>query len=80
MENIINSNFWENLSTYEFSNMDASEHVAILPVAATEQHGPHLPLKLDRWVATSIVEEAAKKSKGLLLAMPSIASCDTLWT
>ena len=49
------------------------ECIPVLPVGTTEQHGPHLPLKIDRWVATSIVEEAAKRSKGLLLAMPSVA-------
>ena len=61
MENIINSNFWENLSTYEFSNMDASEHVAILPVAATEQHGPHLPVSVDSKIVNGLINIISKK-------------------
>ena len=60
MEKIINSNFWENLSTYEFSNMDASEHVAILPVAATEQHGPHLPVSVDSKIVNGLINIISK--------------------
>ena len=61
LDRIININFWENLSTYEFSNMDTSEHVAILPVAATEQHGPHLPVSVDSKIVNGLINIISKK-------------------
>ncbi len=47
--------------------------IPVLPVGTIEQHGPHLPLKIDRWSSTSIVDEAARRSQGRLLAMPPVA-------
>jgi creatinine amidohydrolase len=35
-------------------------HVAVLPVAATEQHGPHLPLDVDARLTAMICEGAAQ--------------------
>ena len=61
MEKIINSNFWENLSTYDFSKMDASKHVAILPIAAIEQHGPHLPVSVDSKIVNGLINIISKK-------------------
>ncbi|MFX1521812.1 MAG: creatininase family protein, partial [Promethearchaeota archaeon] len=34
----------------------------IVPVGSTEQHGPHLSLKLDIFLATEIAKEAAKRA------------------
>src|SRR5574344_2117768 len=43
--------YWAQLSTRDFALAQASglaaRTVAILPVGATEQHGPHLPLCVD---------------------------------
>ena len=39
-------------------------HVAILPTAATEQHGPHLPLDVDTRLTGSICEGAAQAVAG----------------
>ena len=45
------SRFWADLSTRDFANLiqsgEAAQTIAVLPVAATEQHGPHLPLSVD---------------------------------
>ena len=38
---------WAHLKTTDFARLDAARTVAVLPVAATEQHGPHLPLSVD---------------------------------
>lgn len=47
----LKSKFWSDLSTLEFKRIaqheSVSEVVAVLPVAATEQHGPHLPVSVD---------------------------------
>ena len=37
--------------------------VAILPVGATEAHGPHLPLSTDTVIATEMARRGAKKLK-----------------
>jgi len=39
--------FWQDLSTREFAALDPQRTVAVLPVAAIEQHGPHLPVAVD---------------------------------
>ena len=39
--------WWGNFTTKEFENLSADKTVAIIPVAATEQHGPHLPVSTD---------------------------------
>jgi creatinine amidohydrolase len=39
--------FWMTLSTEEFRRRDMRRSIAILPTAAIEQHGPHLPVGVD---------------------------------
>ena len=50
--------FWSDLTTTDFGLLDAARTVAVLPVAATEQHGPHLPLSVDTDLVTGIVAAA----------------------
>jgi creatinine amidohydrolase len=38
---------WQEMTTEEFAALDAARVIAILPVAAIEQHGPHLPVEVD---------------------------------
>lgn len=38
---------WADLCTTDFPTLDPARTVAVLPVAAIEQHGPHLPLSVD---------------------------------
>ena len=52
------SRFWADLATTDFARLDAERTVAVLPVAATEQHGPHLPLSVDADLADGIVAAA----------------------
>ena len=48
--------FWADLSTTDFATLDRSRAIAVLPVAATEQHGPHLPLSVDTNLADGVVQ------------------------
>lgn len=41
------SRYWAHLRSQEFARLDARRALAVLPLAATEQHGPHLPLSVD---------------------------------
>lgn len=50
--------FWSNLTTADFAALDKSRAIAVLPVAATEQHGPHLPLSVDTDIANGVVAAA----------------------
>jgi creatinine amidohydrolase len=56
------SRYWANLSTLDFAALqtsgEAARTIAVLPVAATEQHGPHLPLSVDTVLVDGIVAAA----------------------
>jgi creatinine amidohydrolase len=41
------SRYWSDLTSEAFSRLDRSRLIAVLPVGATEQHGPHLPMSTD---------------------------------
>jgi creatinine amidohydrolase len=42
--------FWAEMSWTDFEARDMARTIAVLPVAATEQHGPHLPLGTDTFI------------------------------
>lgn len=54
--------FWAELTTRDFAQLRASslagQAVAVLPVAAIEQHGPHLPLSVDATLLQGVVDAA----------------------
>lgn len=47
--------YWSQLTTRDFAALDVAATVAVLPLGATEQHGPHLPLGVDTALADGIV-------------------------
>ena len=53
------SHYWSNLTSRQFSQLAASpdiaQLVAVLPVAATEQHGPHLPVSVDTTLVEGVI-------------------------
>jgi creatinine amidohydrolase len=52
------SRFWADLSTRDFAQLDPGGTVAVLPLGATEQHGPHLPLSVDQTLVDGVVAAA----------------------
>ena len=53
------SRYWADWSTRDFARAQANgslaQTIAVLPVAATEQHGPHLPLQVDTALVNGVV-------------------------
>lgn len=56
------SRFWAELSTRDFAEARnwglVAQTVAVLPVAAVEQHGPHLPLSVDATLLQGVMDAA----------------------
>ena len=52
--------FWQDLTTLEFRGLDAERTIAVLPLAAVEQHGPHLPVSTDTEIANGMILETLK--------------------
>ena len=74
------SRFWADLTTQDFARLissgEAAQTIAVLPVAATEQHGPHLPLNVDTVLVDGVVAAAlphlASTTKVLFLPTQAI--------
>ena len=49
---------WAELNTRAFAALDPARTVAVLPLGATEQHGPHLPLSVDTVLVDGVVNAA----------------------
>ncbi len=47
--------WWQDLTSPEFAGLDPEATVAVLPVGAIEQHGPHLPVAVDTCIVDGIV-------------------------
>jgi creatinine amidohydrolase len=48
--------YWGELTSNDFKGLDPEKTIAILPVAATEQHGPHLPVMTDTAIAQGMID------------------------
>ena len=53
--------FWHELSSPAFARLDPERTVAVLPVGAIEQHGPHLPVAVDTCLLDAIVGRALER-------------------
>jgi creatinine amidohydrolase len=52
---------WQEMATTDFAGLDPERAVVVLPVAAIEQHGPHLPLCVDACINQGIVDEVLRR-------------------
>jgi creatinine amidohydrolase len=48
--------FWGELKTTDFAALDPMSTIAVLPVAAIEQHGPHLPVMTDTAIMQGMID------------------------
>jgi creatinine amidohydrolase len=54
--------WWTDFAAREFEGLDPMETIAILPIAAVEQHGPHLPVGTDTQINTGLLEMLAERA------------------
>ncbi len=50
--------FWAEMSWRDFAATDMAKTVAVAPVAAIEQHGPHLPVGTDAFIGEGYLQRA----------------------
>ena len=55
------SGAWGDLTTQDFEGLDPEAVIALLPVGAMEQHGPHLPLDTDSAINRVVVTRTLAK-------------------
>ena len=64
---------YEDLTWAEMNQAVEAGLIPVLPVGTMEQHGPHLPVKMDRWTATEVARAACQQHADRLLFMPPVA-------
>jgi creatinine amidohydrolase len=52
---------WFDLTARDFAGLDREKTIAILPIAATEQHGPHLSVGTDSIIAEGMCGEVIRR-------------------
>src|SRR5271156_3788038 len=50
---------WMEMTWQEIASAETARWIAVLPLAAVEQHGPHLPLGVDTFIAEAYLERVA---------------------
>jgi len=53
---------WADFRAEEFDGLDPEAVIAILPTAAIEQHGPHLPVGTDTLIAEGMLDELRRQA------------------
>jgi creatinine amidohydrolase len=77
---VLKSHWWWDLTTQDFAALDPECVVAILPVGAIEQHGPHLPVRVDAAINAGIIARAVEmmpaECPALVLPMMPVGKSD----
>jgi creatinine amidohydrolase len=76
----LKSHWWWDLTTRDFADLNAEEVIAVLPVGAVEQHGPHLPVRVDAAINAGIMARAVElmppECMALVLPMTPVGKSD----
>jgi creatinine amidohydrolase len=70
---------WLDLTTEDFRTRDMSRAIAVLPVAAIEQHGPHLPVVVDSLLCGAVARRGAERAAAVRPALPAVVA-PVVWT
>jgi creatinine amidohydrolase/Fe(II)-dependent formamide hydrolase-like protein len=60
------------LSTTDVAEIDKSDALVVQPIGAVEQHGPHLPVMTDAFVAEQVAALAADQAGGNVWVLPTL--------
>jgi len=63
---------YHRLTWEEMNEAIAMQKVVILPTGTIEQHGPHLPLDVDVFLAESVCLEAGRRASDRVLVLPPV--------
>ena len=58
---MLRTKYWAEMSWTEFQDSEMSRVIAVLPVAAIEQHGPHLPVGVDTFIMDGYLRLAIER-------------------
>ena len=61
---------YHRLTWEEMNEAIAAQKVVVLPTGSTEQHGPHLPLDVDAFLAESVCLELGRRAADRVLVLP----------
>ncbi|NLS79260.1 MAG: creatininase family protein [Chloroflexi bacterium] len=64
---------YNQLTWPEMNEAIAMQKVVLLPVGSTEQHGPHLPLETDIYLAEQVCLEAGRRAPERTLVLPPVS-------
>jgi creatinine amidohydrolase len=64
--------YWDRMTSVALDRVDRNTAV-LIPLGATEQHGPHLPLCTDRLLAETICGRVESSLSGSVLVLPPVA-------
>jgi creatinine amidohydrolase len=56
----VRRHYWAELTTRDFEGLNPDTTIVVLPVAAIEQHGPHLPVYTDTMIAEGMIAQTLK--------------------
>jgi creatinine amidohydrolase len=69
---MIATGYWQDFTSAELAGLEPEHTVALLPVSAIEQHGPHLPLATDALIGDGLVRLAMARVKQGVLVLPAM--------
>ena len=68
---------WDHLTAEQLRQLAAApEVIVVVPVAAMEQHGPHLPVMVDSLLCSAVAERAARQ----VFAQRPVVVAPTVWS
>jgi creatinine amidohydrolase len=70
--------YWVDRPASAFRQLDPERTIAVLPLGATEQHGPHLPLSTDRDLVDAVIRRSLplfEQHDPSVLVLPTLAIC-----
>ena len=78
----MNNLVWSHQTSSDLNDLVTLGALAVQPIGAIEQHGPHLPLGTDSIIAQAVAVEALHRSPIMALLLPTISvglSSEHLW-